>query len=74
MKDIQNGTMSIVPEGTIDFNNDNAIIDSPKENFGNEIDELEKLVLNYYAQNNDVLEDNDDDDDNEDDSDSDDAE
>ena len=64
--------MSIVPEGTIDFIDDDVMVDSSEQNEVNEIEELEKLVLNYYAQNNDVLEDEDDDDDS--DSDSDDTE
>ena len=72
-KDIQNGTMSIVPEGTIDFNDDDVMIDSSEQNEVNEIEELEKLVLNYYAQNNDVLEDEDDEEDDSD-NDSDDTE
>ena len=71
-KDIHNGTMSIVPEGTIDFIDDDVMVDSSEQTEVNEIEELEKLVLNYYAQNNDVLEDEVDDDDS--DSDSDDTE
>jgi hypothetical protein len=64
--------MSIVPEGTIDFIDDDVMVDSSEQTEVNEIEELEKLVLNYYAQNNDVLEDEVDDDDS--DSDSDDTE
>jgi DDE superfamily endonuclease len=63
-KEEQNGTMSIVPLGTMDIDEDDAAVIFPgTQNEENDIDALERIVLNYYAQNYDALQEGDDDDD-----------
>lgn len=57
--------MSIVPLGTMDFALNDAVVNLPgTHNEENDVDALERIVLNYYAQNYDaLLEDDDEDDD-----------
>jgi hypothetical protein len=63
-KEEQNGTMSIVPLGTMDIGEDDAEVIFPgTQNEENDVDALERIVLNYYAQNYDALQEDDDDDD-----------
>ena len=62
-KEEQNGTMSVVPMGTMDLDDDEAVIDFPGiQNEEDDIHALEKIVLNHYAQNDDALQEDDDDD------------
>jgi hypothetical protein len=56
--------MSIVPLGTMDIGEDDAEVIFPgTQNEENDVDALERIVLNYYAQNYDALQEDDDDDD-----------
>ena len=60
--------MSVVPEGTLDLTQTSEEIEVPAQNQIDEIEALERSVLEFYADRNDVLEDDyDDNDDNEDD-------
>lgn len=63
-KEEQNGTMSIVPLGTMDLAVNDAVVNLPGTlNEENDVDALERIVLNYYAQNYDALQEDDDEDD-----------
>ena len=54
--------MSVVPMGTLDFDDDEGEIDLLEiQNEEIDIHALERIVLNYYAQNHDDLQEDDDD-------------
>lgn len=57
--------MSVVPEGTLDMIEENIIDEEPAQNEVVDVDELERLILDFYAYNNDILEEEYDDDDDE---------
>ena len=58
-KEIQNGLMSVVPEDTLDLTEASDVV---KERV-DEIEALERSILEFYANRNDVLEDDNEDDD-----------
>ena len=64
-KEVQNGIMSVVPEGTLDLTQITEEIEGPAQNQMEEIDALEWSILEFYANNNDILEDDNEDDDDE---------
>ena len=64
-KEEQSGLMSVVPEGTLDMIEENIIDEEPAQNEVVDVDELERLILDFYAYNNDILEEEYDDDDDE---------
>ena len=67
-KEEQNGFMSVVPAGTLDMSEENIIPIINEERAQNEVvnvDELERLILYFYAYKNDLLDEEDDDDDDE---------
>lgn len=49
--------MSVVPEGTLDLTQTSEEIEVPAQNQIDEIETLERSVLEFYADRNDVLED-----------------
>ena len=54
------GTMKMIPHGTLDLSGIEEPAALPNQTNETEINELERAVLDYYAQNNDVLLENDD--------------
>ena len=61
--------MSVVPMGTMGLDDDEAVIDFPGiQNEEDDIRALERIVLNYYAQNYDALQEDYDDDNDDNDS------
>ena len=53
--------MSVVPAGTLDMIEENIINEEPAQNV--DVDELERFILDFYAHNNDILDEENDDDD-----------
>ena len=54
-KEEQNGFMSVVPAGTLHMIEENIIDEEPAHNEVLDVDELERLILDFYAYNNDIL-------------------
>ena len=67
-KEVQNGIMLVIPEGTLDLTQTSEEIEVPAQNQMGENEALERSVWEFYADSNDILEDDsEDNDDDEDD-------